>query len=77
MNTPELVPIKMLLPRTDLEDIDRLRGPIPRERWVRDLCRAAVVARDAFDGPCYLRIKATARDGEQTEGVSMMEALDD
>lgn len=31
-----------------LEDVDRVRGRVPREAWIRDLCAAAVVAADAL-----------------------------
>jgi hypothetical protein len=69
--------IKLVWPDDELADVDRVRGSVPRERWIRDLCRAAVVARDAFDGPCFIRLKATGRDVPQQEGVVMFEALDD
>jgi hypothetical protein len=69
--------IKLVLQDQELDDIDRVRGAIPRERWIRDLAHAAIVARDAFDGPCWLRIKATERNGPEREGVHMFIPLDD
>ncbi len=46
--------IKLLVPEEELANIDRLRGGVPRERWIRELCAAAVEARDRFGGPCAL-----------------------
>ena len=65
------------MPEEQLADIDRVRGTIPRQTWVKDLLRAAVQARDAFDGPCWLRIKATERNGEMPEGVHQFMPLPD
>ena len=74
---PAVATIKLVLPDEGLADIDRVRGVISRESWIRDLCAAAVAARDALDGPCFLRIKATPREGTMEEGVRMLPALDD
>jgi hypothetical protein len=60
---------------TQLADVDRIRGEIPRQVFIKDMLQAAVLARDAFDGPCYLRVRATERKGPQREGVHMFLAL--
>lgn len=44
----------------ELAAIDRVRGGQPRTLWIKDLCRCAVLARDAFDGPCGIRMRAVA-----------------
>ena len=48
----------MRLPQKELDDIDRVRGAMSRVQWVREICRCMVVARDAFGGPCAVRMRA-------------------
>jgi hypothetical protein len=69
--------IKLHIPDDELADVDRIRGTIPREQWIRDFFKAAVEARDAFDGPCWLRVKATDRKGPMPEVFHHMIPLDD
>jgi hypothetical protein len=50
--------LELRLTEKELADIDRVRGGVTRSEWVRELARSAVLARDAFDGACALRLKA-------------------
>jgi hypothetical protein len=58
-----------------LSDIDRVRGEIPRTIWIKDLCAAAVLARDAFEGPCWISLRARERSGDMPEGVHFFAPL--
>lgn len=72
--------IKLVLTDEELADIDRVSGTTPRERWIKDLCRAAVDAvsqLDAEPGGWWLRIKATPREGTQPEGVHHFVPVDE
>jgi hypothetical protein len=69
--------IKLVLPDDELANVDRIRGTTSRESWIRDLLSAAVTARDQFDGPCWLRIRATERPGDQPESVHFFAPIDD
>ena len=47
----------------ELDAIDRLRGGESRSGWIRELCRAGVIARAAFgDEGCVLRVRGEARE---------------
>jgi hypothetical protein len=50
--------LELRLSPEELADIDRVSGAQKRSEWLRDLARAMVLARDAFDGPCAVRLCA-------------------
>jgi hypothetical protein len=42
---------KVMFSEEELAAIDRVRGDVPRERWIRRLCADAVAAHDAVMSP--------------------------
>lgn len=55
---------------SDLANLDRIRGGQSRGAWMRDMLRCVVLARDAFDGPCAIRMRAVAPDEGGADGPS-------
>jgi hypothetical protein len=50
--------VSLCMTPSEVADIDRLRGGAARSAWIKDLCRAAVVARDDLGGPGELVVTA-------------------
>ena len=59
MATTPTTQILIRWPVGDLADVDRVRGGTPRERWIKQICMAAVKARDEYGKPCALRVVAS------------------
>ena len=64
--------LELRLTPEELTAIDRVRGGVTRSEWLRELARAAVIARDAFDGACGLRLRAVpVADCPELEGSAV------